>query len=82
MSEKKLEKNTLSHSLHEECGVFGMYDLDGNDVASTITMDFLLYSTVDRRAVELRSATHADLRVRSLSTKIWGWSMRFLHRIF
>ena len=36
MSEKKLEKNTLSHSLHEECGVFGMYDLDGNDVASTI----------------------------------------------
>lgn len=36
MSETKLEKNTLSHSLHEECGVFGMYDLDGNDVASTI----------------------------------------------
>ena len=36
MSEKKLEKNTLSQSLHEECGVFGMYDLDGNDVASTI----------------------------------------------
>ena len=29
MSEKKLEKNTLSHSLHEECGVFGMYDFDG-----------------------------------------------------
>lgn len=23
-------------SLHEECGVFGMYDFDGNDVASTI----------------------------------------------
>lgn len=22
--------------IHEECGVFGMYDLDGNDVASTI----------------------------------------------
>jgi len=22
--------------LHEECGVFGMYDIDGNDVASTI----------------------------------------------
>ena len=24
------------HKLGEECGVFGMYDLDGNDVASTI----------------------------------------------
>ena len=22
--------------LHEECGVFGMYDFDGGDVASTI----------------------------------------------
>ena len=22
--------------LHEECGVFGMYDFDGNDVASSI----------------------------------------------
>ena len=23
-------------ALHEECGVFGMYDFDGTDVASTI----------------------------------------------
>ena len=28
--------NTDGSSLHEECGVFGMYDLDGGDVASTI----------------------------------------------
>ena len=46
MSEKKLEKNTLSHSLHEECGVFGMYDLDGNDVASTI--DYGLFALQHR----------------------------------
>ena len=45
-----MEKNTLSHSLHEECGVFRMYDLDGNDVASTIYYGLLLYSTVDRRS--------------------------------
>ena len=25
-----------SEKLHEECGVFGMYDLDGGEVASTI----------------------------------------------
>ena len=25
-----------SDGLHEECGVFGVYDLDGGDVASTI----------------------------------------------
>ena len=25
-----------SDELHEECGVFGIYDFDGNDIASTI----------------------------------------------
>ena len=25
-----------SDGLHEECGVFGVYDLDGVDVASTV----------------------------------------------
>lgn len=37
MIEKK--ENTrvpMSDELHEECGVFGMYDFDGKDVASTI----------------------------------------------
>ena len=28
--------NEIDENLHEECGVFGMYDLDGGDVASTI----------------------------------------------
>lgn len=26
----------IGDELHEECGVFGIYDLDGNDVASTV----------------------------------------------
>ncbi len=29
-------KDAVFDKLHEECGVFGMYDFDGNDVASTI----------------------------------------------
>ncbi|MGN0291733.1 MAG: amidophosphoribosyltransferase [Lachnospiraceae bacterium] len=36
MSNRELEKSTPWDGLHEECGVFGMYDFDGNDVASTI----------------------------------------------
>ena len=28
--------DNIEDTLHEECGVFGIYDLDGNDVASTI----------------------------------------------
>lgn len=34
--EKSLTLDWGTDELHEECGVFGMYDLDGNDVASTI----------------------------------------------
>lgn len=30
------EQKEIFDELHEECGVFGMYDFDGNDVASTI----------------------------------------------
>ncbi|SCP96502.1 amidophosphoribosyltransferase [Anaerobium acetethylicum] len=30
------EQYEMTDELHEECGVFGMYDFDGNDVTSTI----------------------------------------------
>lgn len=35
MRENKLS-SMITDELHEECGVFGIYDLDGNDVASSI----------------------------------------------
>ncbi len=35
-SEYKIETEQCGDELHEECGVFGMYDFDGKDVASTI----------------------------------------------
>lgn len=45
---------------HEECGVFGMYDLDGNDVASTIYYGLLRCSTEDRKVAVLQYQTPAD----------------------
>ena len=36
MYNNEFEKDTPWDDLHEECGVFGMYDFDGGDVASTI----------------------------------------------
>lgn len=37
MNTKEMEKNPMPFDgLHEDCGVFGMYDFDGGDVASTI----------------------------------------------
>ena len=36
MNSIELQQNWEDDGLHEDCGVFGMYDLDGNDVASSI----------------------------------------------
>lgn len=36
MNHKEIEKEVAFSGLHEECGVFGMYDFDGKDVASSI----------------------------------------------
>lgn len=36
MQENRVINTAACDELHEECGVFGIYDLDGNDVASTI----------------------------------------------
>lgn len=38
----------------EECGVFGMYDFEGADVASTIYYGFMHCSTEARKAAVLR----------------------------
>ena len=32
----QFNKKQLTDELHEECGVFGMYDFDGFDVAASI----------------------------------------------
>ena len=36
MTTRDSDKDMPLQGLHEECGVFGMYDIDGNDVASSI----------------------------------------------
>ena len=61
MYNNEFEKDTPWDDLHEECGVFGMYDFDGGDVASTIYYG-LLCSTEDRKAVVLQSARQRDRR--------------------
>ena len=36
MKNNRSDHEMLSAKLHEECGVFGMYDLSGKDVASSV----------------------------------------------
>ncbi len=54
MYNNEFEKDTPWDDLHEECGVFGMYDFDGGDVSSTIYYGLFAFSTEDRKAVVLQ----------------------------
>ena len=58
MSDKQ---NQIFDEIHEECGVFGMYDLDGGEVASMV---YLPCSTEDRKAVVSQSAIRKDQKER------------------
>ena len=58
-------------TLHEECGVFGMYDFDGADVASTIYYGLFALQHRARRAAVLQSAIPAVLRARFFPTREW-----------
>ena len=61
MNNIELQQNWEDDGLHEECGVFGMYDLDGNDIASSIYYGLLHCNTEDRKAVVLLYQTRLDL---------------------
>lgn len=50
MDQNRMDFDIGADKLREECGVFGMYDFDGNDVAGPYTTGFLPCSTGDRKA--------------------------------
>ena len=47
---KDLNRTEPYKHLGEECGVFGMYDFDGGDVADSIYYGLVRFSTEARRA--------------------------------
>ena len=71
MKNNRSDHEMLSAKLHEECGVFGMYDLSGKDVASSVYYGlFALQQSVIQRGQ----------REKLQSTKTWDWCMRFLRK--
>ena len=57
---------TYYDGLHEECGVFGVYDLDGGDVASTIYYGLF---ALQHRGQESCGIAVSDLSMKSLILK-------------
>lgn len=54
--------NCYDTGLREECGVFGIYDLDGADVSPSIYYGLSALRTEDRSPAELPSLTPAVQR--------------------
>ncbi len=59
--------------IKEECGVFGIYDLDGNDVTSSIYYGLTSCSTVVRKPVAWQYRILRDLLEMLSFTKILDW---------
>lgn len=69
-------QSTGETGLGEECGVFGMYDLDGADVAPAIYYGLFSCSTEDKRAAVLPSAVQTGQNVTHVYAKGWDLSMK------
>ena len=67
--------------LGEECGVFGIYDFDGNDVASTIYYGLFALHIEVRKAAELQFLIRMVQNVMSHLEKVWDYVMKCLHQI-
>ena len=74
------ESLTYETGLREECGVFGMFDLEGGDVARDM---YYGLSALQHRGQESCGIAVCDTNVqRALSTATKGWdlSMRYFMR--
>ena len=68
---------TVEDELHDECGVFGAYDFDGNDVASTIYYGLFALQHRGQESCGI-AVTQKARREKSLHTRIWDLSMKCL----
>ena len=73
------ESLTYETGLREECGVFGMFDLEGGDVARDMYYS-AHSSTAVRSHAASQSVTRTVQRALSTATKGWDLSMRYFMR--
>lgn len=61
----------------EECGVIGMYDLDGNDVASSIYYGLFALQHRGQESCGI-AVSRTDGPQRNSHVKAWDWLMKYL----
>ena len=68
--------------LHEECGVFGIYDFDGGDVASTIYYGLFALQHRGQESCGIAVSDTNGLKRRYFLIRGWGLLTKYSHRIF
>ena len=66
--------------IKEECGVFGIYDLDGNDVTASI---YYGLTSLQHRGQEACGLAVSDTKgpIGNVNfTRIWVWSVKYFAR--
>ena len=74
------ESLTYETGLREECGVFGMFDLEGGDVARDMYYGLSALQHRGRSHAASQSVTRTVQRALSTATKGWDLSMRYFMR--
>ena len=69
---------TYYDGLHEECGVFGVYDLDGGDVASTIYYGLFALQHRGQESCGIAVSDTEDRKEKYCLQKAWDLSMKSL----
>ena len=64
--------------LHEECGVFGVYDFDGNDVSSTIYYGLFALQHRGQESCGIAVSDTEGPKGKVLSYRIWDLLMKSL----
>ncbi len=64
--------------LHEECGVFGVYDFDGNDVSSTIYYGLLPFQHRGQESCGIAVSDTEGPKERFFHIRIWDLLMKSL----
>ena len=73
-----MEQTIAQDELHEECGVFGIYDLDGQDVASTIYYGLFALQHRGQESCGIAVSETQGPKGKVSSLRIWGLSMKYL----
>lgn len=63
----------IDGELHEECGVFGVYDLEHQDVASSIYYGLFALQHRGQESCGIAVSDMQDSKGKVLSCKEWDW---------